>query len=155
VRQIFKCALRQALVEDDSPLYKYDRLNWANNEIRLIEILPYEKQDGNSENSPVRCSIIQASLRDIPGYIALSYAWGDNTKNKTILLNGRRMEITTSLDVALRHLRSAETKGHNFGSRRIWVDAISINQQDELEKTWQVMQMSRIFKKAEYTLVWQ
>lgn len=154
VRRFYKCARRQGSIEDELPQYRYDRLNWANSEIRLVQILPYETNEGDPEHCLVRCTIIQASLEDIPEYIALSYAWGDNTKNKTILLNGRRMEITTSLDVALRHLQSSGTKGHNFGARRIWVDALSINQDDELEKTWQVQQMSQIFQKAEYTLVW-
>jgi hypothetical protein len=153
-RHFYRCSRTQGSSKKELPLYRYDRLNWANNEIRLIQILPHNPQDGDSEGSPIRCSIIQASLQDIPEYIALSYSWGDNTKNKTILLNGRRMEVTTSLDVALRHLRSSETNGHNFGSRRIWVDAISINQQDELEKTWQVQRMSHIFERADYTLVW-
>ncbi|RDI88136.1 Phosphatidylserine decarboxylase proenzyme 3 [Venturia inaequalis] len=70
------------------------------------------------------------------------------TKNKTIL-NGRRMDITMSLDAALRHLPSSGTIS---GARRVWMDALSIIQQNELEKTWQVRQMSRIFGEAEYAL---
>lgn len=114
----------------------------------------HNPEDGNPEDFLARCIIIQASLQNIHEYITSGYAWGDNTKNETIILNGNRMEITTSFDVALRHFRSSEMKSQNFGVRRIWVDALSINQNDELEKTWQVPQISRIFKNAEYALVW-
>jgi hypothetical protein len=150
VRQFCKCTPYNVSLEGRPPPFKYDRLNWATNEIRLIQII----QDGTTEDGPVSCALVQVSLQDRPEFIALSYAWGDNTKNKIMLLDGKQMKITTSLDVALRHLRSSQGQGRDFGFRRIWVDALSINQQDELEKTWQVQQMSRIFKAAEYTLVW-
>jgi hypothetical protein len=142
----------------DAPVrldFKYTRLNWASNEIRLIEILPEDKGlCGKSDEHPVSCTIRNVSLDDHPDYIGLSYAWGDTTRRRTLLLNGKQMSITASLDDALRQLRSMRSQGHTFGSRPIWVDAICINQEDELEKSWQVQQMGRIFHDADYTVVW-
>lgn len=124
---------------------------WTSDSQATVQWFAQDVDACTGETSERNLLLLQASPVNPIG--RLQYAWGDNTKNKTIILNGRRMEITSSLDVVLRHLHSSETKGHNFGARRFWVDALSTNQNDELEKTWQVQQMSRIFHKAEYALV--
>ncbi|KAF2726637.1 heterokaryon incompatibility, partial [Polyplosphaeria fusca] len=38
--------------------------------------------------------------------------------------------------------------------RVIWADALSINQGDEQEKSWQVQQMSSIHSRAQATISW-
>lgn len=59
---------------------------------------------------------------------------------------------------ARRHLR--KEKGHtrnlSVGGRkmRVWIDAICINQVDNVEKDAQIALMTQIYSKAERTLVW-
>jgi hypothetical protein len=61
-------------------------------------------------------------------YDALSYAWGKGMSLKPATVSGYPLEITESLDSALRHLRHADR------SRVMWIDAICINQNDISER---------------------
>lgn len=131
--------------------FQYDRLNWATNEIRLIEILPQDKQ---SEDGAVACTITSISLDEKPRYVGLSYAWEGTATTSPLVLNGKSFHITTSLDAALRQIRSLQATTGDFRSQRFWVDALCINQSDQVEKSWQVQQMNRIFQNAQFALVW-
>ncbi|KAE9983550.1 hypothetical protein BLS_004132 [Venturia inaequalis] len=106
---------------------------WGN----LEELRSAGDMEAVPSNTPFDCCIQEFGVQDEEGW------------NKTIILNGSRMDITMSLDIALRYLPSS---GTSLGARRFWMDALSIIQQDELERTWQVRQMSRIFGEAEYVL---
>lgn len=76
-------------------------------------------------------------------YEALSYTWGlldkDNHHTVTILASDGHprgiLLITESLNIALRHLRSREK------ARLLWVDILSINQSDLIERSHQVQWM--------------
>jgi hypothetical protein len=94
-------------------------------------------------------------------YEALSYAWGSEAKYSTIYIESRSidsnqhqvvscwtLQIRTSLESALRHLRSAEK------SRTIWADNICINQDDDIERAQQVQRMSSIYSLASRVVVW-
>lgn len=131
--------------------FQYDRLNWATNEIRLIEIQPRSSTD---EAAPVACTITSVSLDDKPRYVGLSYAWEGTATVCPLILNGKPYHVTASLDAVLRQIRSLQHNTKDFRPQRLWVDALSINQHDQVEKSWQVQQMSRIFQEAESALVW-
>ncbi|PVH85940.1 HET-domain-containing protein, partial [Cadophora sp. DSE1049] len=81
-------------------------------------------------------------------YSALSYAWGSNEKTNKIEVDNSVMHVTKNLFEASQHLR--------FGTedRILWIDAISIDQSNELEKGHQVRQMGNIYKEAEQVVVW-
>ncbi|KAK4498285.1 hypothetical protein PRZ48_010943 [Zasmidium cellare] len=85
---------------------------------------------------------------DCPPFEALSYVWGDSTKQRNILLNNRSFGITENLAAALSRVRLPET------SRILWVDAICINQQDDHEKGHQVILMGNIYQRAKMVLAW-
>jgi hypothetical protein len=78
----------------------------------------------------------------------LSYVWGDPTPVRRIEINGVTAKITESLHEALMAIRD------NTSVRVIWADALSINQQDKTEKSWQVQQMMDIYKCATAVLAW-
>jgi hypothetical protein len=59
-----------------------------------------------------------------------------------------RLSITENLHSALRQLR--QTENH----RILWVDAVCINQSDDVEKGRQVALMGEIYKRASSVLVW-
>jgi hypothetical protein len=81
-------------------------------------------------------------------YVALSYCWGsyDTETSRRIVLNGRFFRVTENLESALRFVRISKdlTK---IPVRRItiWVDAISINQADDDEKTHEISRMKEIY----------
>ncbi|KAI0443054.1 heterokaryon incompatibility protein-domain-containing protein [Xylaria telfairii] len=86
-----------------------------------------------------------------PAYEALSYFWGSKT-----LMGGVRiveaidseLQVTRNLDVALRHLRYTDRP------RFLWVDAICIDQQNNVEKGPQVAMMCEIYRLASRVVVW-
>ncbi|KUI63103.1 Heterokaryon incompatibility protein 6, OR allele [Cytospora mali] len=59
---------------------------------------------------------------------------------KPIFLEGRQVQVTTNLEAALRALHLCEE------TRHMWVDALCINQTDDVKKTHQVHLMSEIYK---------
>jgi hypothetical protein len=81
-------------------------------------------------------------------YEALSYTWGDASNTRQIYLGGFPWEVTTNLEVALRHLKQ-DTK-----ARTIWIDALCINQGDRQERSEQVQKMRDIFFSATTVLAW-
>lgn len=81
-------------------------------------------------------------------YTALSYVWGDMAVVTSITCNGKPLNITRNLRLALRHLRHTEV------AVMLWIDQLCINQQDLRERAQQVTLMSEIYKRAWSTLVW-
>lgn len=87
-------------------------------------------------------------MESSPPFTALSYVWGDlKAGSEVIILDSRPRDVGRSLAVALRHVRSGmqEDLQHTL---YLWVDTISINQDDNGEKTAQVRQMGRIYRIA-------
>ncbi|KAF2803304.1 uncharacterized protein BDZ99DRAFT_369459, partial [Mytilinidion resinicola] len=96
-----------------------------------------------------RCTIKHVSLDDDPRYAALSYVWGPPSNERFMIVEKNdeqfRLPITSNLNSALSNI---DKEGY------LWVDAICINQTDDIEKTWQVQQMWNIFPKADHTAAW-
>jgi hypothetical protein len=111
--------------------------------IRPIRLLP--SKDFEAE---IYCEILRASLNRNPDYEALSYAWGDSKITSPVYLEGARSHVTTNLEQALRHLRYEDRE------RILWVDALSINQQDVRERNSQVRKLRNIYMGAKGVLVW-
>jgi hypothetical protein len=90
-----------------------------------------------------------AALKEHPKYAALSYTWGDPNVVKEIDFNGcAGFKITENLHAALEHLRWDNRE------RRLWIDALCINQADDAEKNMQVGIMAQIYEKAVHTIIW-
>lgn len=85
-------------------------------------------------------------------YDAVSYVWGDHTKSHTIILAQEGptadLRVTRNLWDVLRHLRDESL------DRVIWVDAVCINQSDDMEKAVQIRRMTKIFSIASRVIVW-
>ncbi|KAK4167756.1 heterokaryon incompatibility protein-domain-containing protein [Cladorrhinum sp. PSN259] len=79
---------------------------------------------------------------------ALSYVWGDPTVTRCISVDGQDFKVTTNLGDALLELRDRRRQ------RKLWVDAICINQQDAREKSSQIPLMSQIYRDATRVIVW-
>jgi hypothetical protein len=81
-------------------------------------------------------------------YNALSYMWGDPAPTNTIYLSGKALPIASNLNTALHYLRYTDRP------LIIWIDAICINQEDEIERTEQVQLMRRLYSGASTVRVW-
>lgn len=84
---------------------------------------------------------------DSEPFEAISYVWGPPEKTHVILLDGHPMRITASLRGALLQTRRVDQP------RRLWADAICINQSDKDEKGHQVAAMGRVYKTSKRTLI--
>lgn len=133
---------------DTEHKFKYESI--ATDKIRVFSIFPSEDSDGlnismQDRGLERRRSLSQAAKRystkllrigsanllgyqheaneeDLP-FIAISYSWGDQNNKVSILCDGMNLEITQSLDGALRRLRQKGEKG------RIWADACTDSSQ--------------------------
>ncbi|KAI0104931.1 HET-domain-containing protein [Hypoxylon sp. NC0597] len=128
--------------------------------IRIVSIHP-----GNFEDDIIVSFRTSNFPRNVFPYEALSYVWGSKEDPKpvyvsrsdfaTICASRRRHKIrhakimvTQNLAVALRHLRYADRP------RTMWVDALCINQADDMEKGPQVAMMGKIYKLARRVVAW-
>jgi hypothetical protein len=89
----------------------------------------------------------QAQADPVP-YRCLSYTWGDLSTTSTIQVNGRLMNVGSNLHAFL------VIAAQRFSYETLWIDAICIDQSDDIEKGHQVQRMGDIFKSATEVLVW-
>ncbi|KAH8744240.1 heterokaryon incompatibility protein-domain-containing protein, partial [Hyaloscypha sp. PMI_1271] len=124
--------------------YIYDPLNFQRQQLRIVTLLPGRR------STPLECTIATVDLgSDELVYEALSYEWGDPAGARMeILLDGRRFLVRKNLWSAMKHIRN-RTK-----MRRLWIDAICINQEDLSERSHQVGLMGDIYRKAESVIAW-
>jgi hypothetical protein len=123
--------------------FVYEPIDLERPAFRLLQLL--------RGNEPIiECRLYQAYLdgTDTVPYDALSYTWGGTDKKSTVTVNEKTFDITKNLHSALQHLRSEDT------DRVLWVDAICIDQSNELERGHQVQRMCKIYSQAEEVLVW-
>lgn len=132
------------------PLRKYNYAELPPRAIRILELQP-----GASAKSSLSCRVV---VQDIQGksYEALSYVWGDptptafvNCTDDTDVDNHGVVGVGVNLDKVLRAFWPAGDQ-----PRRIWIDAICINQGDLDERQSQVRMMGHVFGNAERVLCW-
>ena len=98
-----------------------------------------------------------ASLVDEPVFSALSYVWGYPRVLVDIRADGAAISVTQNFVDAVRDVhRFWTSKGLDrpLESRRLWADAVCINQEDVTEKNFQVPLMKEIYSGAEQVLSW-
>lgn len=120
----------------------YRTLNSNIREIRLLELqpAPFDEQ--------IQVKLSSTSLDDACDYEALSYRWGQADFSQEINVDGQPFRVTKNLEVALRYLRNESSP------RTLWVDAICINQTDNLERNHQVTLMKDIYTHCTTDLAW-
>ncbi|KAL4888924.1 HET-domain-containing protein [Aspergillus ambiguus] len=126
--------------------FTYSRLPPEPCTTRMIRLLP-----DTNKSAPIRCELFNYNLSPLGEehlYEALSYVWGSSFRSCPILLDGHRFFITESLHAALLHLRGSQLE------RILWIDAISINQDDDSEKSKQIPLMRMIYAQAKRVIVW-
>ncbi|KAF3022020.1 hypothetical protein E8E14_012334 [Neopestalotiopsis sp. 37M] len=116
-------------------------------DIRLLVLHPASHPD-----DAVVCDLVVASLGTKP-YTALSYTWGPPFEgapsgHRSITLCDSSFRVTDNLFQALAHLRNTET------SLLLWVDAICIDQNDNVERNHQVARMANIYRSADQVYAW-
>ncbi|KAI0024042.1 heterokaryon incompatibility protein-domain-containing protein [Xylariomycetidae sp. FL0641] len=103
------------------------------------------------ENGALPCTLRVVHLRDSPRLTALSYVWGSppTPSGPKLRCNGiYEILITTSYRDVLSSLRPKS------GVLTIWVDAVCINQSDDVENASQILHMEEIYTWATSVFIW-
>lgn len=111
--------------------------------IRLLIIEP-----SSELTAPITGKLKIVSLDERPDFEALSYTWGPRDPRYQICCNGQPLNVTQNCHEALTALRLKDRP------RRIWIDAICINQESIIEKNHQVPLMVSIYESASLVVVW-
>ncbi|KAI0123480.1 heterokaryon incompatibility protein-domain-containing protein [Xylariales sp. AK1849] len=143
-RRLIALESTQKPVPVDTPAtFRYQQLSEGIDCTRLLTIRPSE-----NEHAPVVCELVNVEFRDKPEYEALSYTWGDPSDESSIIINGCEFKVRQNLFDALRYLRTQARK------LPIWIDALSINQEDMAERNRQLRIMHHIYFRASTVVVW-
>ncbi|KAF2260203.1 HET-domain-containing protein, partial [Lojkania enalia] len=140
----------------------YEALHEGRREIRLLQF------DDVPDNGGISLLLENHSLVE-PGlsFQALSYTWvtdaeaqakaNSNEKidvdSKLISVNGIDFAVASNLFAALPHIRHMICNSPDE-PKFFWVDAISINQEDDKEKASQVGMMGDIYRAASKVIIW-
>ncbi|KAG4443877.1 hypothetical protein IFR05_000643 [Cadophora sp. M221] len=131
-----------------SHLFVYPEID-PKTEIRILKLSrSYPGAHRDNLGGAISGSFVVAKLADNPQYEALSYAWGDPVFSHSLKFPGGYLPITEHLYSALLNLR------WEYKPRRLWVDAVCIDQMNDLEKGHQVALMADIYRGTERVLAW-
>ncbi|PMD47938.1 HET-domain-containing protein [Hyaloscypha variabilis F] len=127
--------------------FQYERL-LEHDSIRLLVLEPSVEH-----SATIQCSLIHTTLDAckndiIDHYTALSYVWGDPETSESILVAEKVFNITKNLFHALQDLRDNDRR------RRLWIDAICIDQSNLFERNGQVSMMGSIYTQAQHTVIY-
>ena len=113
--------------------YEYKPLDMANEEIRLLLLFDSAEQPVELAGALTHVSLNQIgnakdeqNWSDVHGWVqqlehrynALSYAWGETNLNQSIVIEGKRLQITSNLAKALRKLQ--KRKVHSDLKFSVW-----------------------------------
>ena len=126
------------------PIYRYRPLRL--NSVRILRLTP-----SASEDDPIRCTLSAYRLSDPDlRFEPLSYTWGDKLDVVKIYVGGNRasFSVTRSCFNALKSLRLPNIP------RLLWIDAICIDQSNDLERSAQVQIMDQVYARGVRTLIY-
>ena len=129
----------------------YRPINSVTGEIRILILLPERHH-----HEPLKCELESAFVsldsssqsKRAPDYEAISYCWGDPIPCEPCELNGFPVKIPRSAAEVLRRFRLPGAP------RRLWIDALCINQEDVPERGEQVGLMAAVYSQCTRCLIW-
>ena len=116
--------------------------------IRLIEL----ELNGDGA-SKIHSKMDTYSIHLQPDYDAISYTWGTDPEWMNIYINDYEYPLTPNLHDALQQFRLNQYK-NGMSKRKLWIDAICIQQADNAEKSSQLRLMRDIYARASSVLMW-
>ncbi|KAK9774030.1 putative Heterokaryon incompatibility protein 6, OR allele [Seiridium cardinale] len=111
--------------------------------MRLLELFP-----SVNPTDPLTARLVHSDITFRPDYEGVSYVWGNKSSEASLLLDGHRFHITQNLHSALVHLRLRDA------IRKLWVDALCVNQSNTPERNQHVRIMGEIYMYAQQVIVW-
>ncbi|KAF2167195.1 hypothetical protein M409DRAFT_54383 [Zasmidium cellare ATCC 36951] len=125
-------------------LFQYAHL--AQDSIRLVQIHP----SSNPADIRLTLSHLSKYFNSPAKYTAIWYPQtASSAERKTVTLNGRTRSVPLEVCDVLSAIRE-----HHDRNDKYWIDAVCINQQDEIEKRAHIQQMKKIFSSANKIVLW-
>ncbi|KAM0262923.1 hypothetical protein ACHAQJ_001516 [Trichoderma viride] len=101
---------------------------------------------------PVKVSLREFAINDVPNFIALSYAWETEdelvSEPRELFCDGASIKITKNCEAALKRLRRPKQ------DQVLWVDAVCIDQSNLNERSLQIGLMRQIYSQASLVALW-
>ncbi|OTA67748.1 HET-domain-containing protein [Hypoxylon sp. EC38] len=152
--EMIKLVIRDGpLSTEQSGDFKYDTGRLEPDEVRILLLLPNCSQADGSDD--IHCYMGRLNLQateDLNNkkhpFVALSYVWGPVEPERKIYINNREKMVGPGLYEALRHIRDA------MAPVPLWIDAICINQDDDDEKSREILKMRRIYAECSQVIYW-
>ncbi|OAL44803.1 hypothetical protein IQ07DRAFT_592082 [Pyrenochaeta sp. DS3sAY3a] len=130
--------------------FRHLPLNHNEPSIRLIHVLSTLSDCGH-----IQCVISHATVSEaIEGYTCLSYRWGDTSATRQILINGKLFGVRQNLYDFLHAVYTRASNENREMCGPYWIDALSINQANTVERNHQVSQMGEVFSNAMEVILW-
>lgn len=131
--------------------YVYEPLE-SEETIRILVLhpstMPSSPLEADIEHKPRRSLVDGHPRMMFQDYTAISYHWGPAKFSHDLVCGERRLAITSTVNDMLRRLRK------HYKQRRLWIDAICLNQADATEKAVQIQLMRQIYQEAQKVIVW-
>jgi len=127
-----------------STWYRYEPLP-SESSFRLFHL---KRQPHPTQPDVIKIDLFDATFEDPPKYEAVSYAWGQDNSDSTILCNGQLLRVSSGVVSILQALQRDDSTGI------LWIDSICINQTSIPEKNAQVRRMGTIYRQAEKVWIW-
>jgi hypothetical protein len=123
----------------------YETLDDQRHQMRLLTLAPSEDYDAD-----IHCHLKKFDARSspVPEYAAVSYVWGDLPPTSSIIINDQSFWVRAYMCTVLHYVR------RKIMPRRLWIDALCINQLDAIEKPHQIHQVGYIYTNAVNVLIW-
>lgn len=131
------------MTDANSLPFVYRPLRPLANDIRILTI----HRAPDSTRGLLVYKLEHVSLSSASNYVALSYCWGAHYGRIPLHIEDSVIHITPSLANALVVL-------WRRGCSRIWADAICINQEDQEERSLQVLRMAAVYRSANAVIAW-
>lgn len=131
--------------------FQHQPLDHSEQSIRLIQILPHL----SSPCGRIQCRIVLATIS--ASYTCVSYQWGPPNITGEVLVNGAPFAVRQNLHKFLQVIREMLSIGDAMGISShdmFWIDALSIDQTNNVERNHQVAQMGQIFSNSRSVLLW-
>ena len=100
------------------------------------------------QSSLIECELETFSINHMPKYTALSYCWTQANAEFEIHLDGQTFWVRPNLHA---YLKIMSDESHSCW---IFIDALSINQADLIERSNQAKLMGQIYRRAEEVIAW-
>ncbi|OAG42375.1 hypothetical protein AYO21_03251 [Fonsecaea monophora] len=115
-------------------------------EIRLLILAPRPRNSEPFGSRRLGDSIQHVRLSASPLYTAVSWMWGKHGDRVDFEVDGHTLRVQRNLKRIIQHLR------HDSQTRRVWIDAVCIDQTSIQERNHQVQMMGRIYGNANYVV---